>query len=55
VPNRGGRELFRVSGTFIVERKTERYGNVEVEYIEKVTYMEGEFICNTESLTFRTV
>lgn len=55
VDDRSGRELYRISrasGTFIVERKTERQGNLMVEYIEKVRMADGEITARIQSWTY---
>lgn len=52
VPNSSGRELFRINGTFVVERKTEQQGNLVVEYIERVRVVEGEIVAHIQSWTY---
>ena len=47
VPNYNNR--FRINGNFVIERRFEKQGDVEIEYIEDVRIRNGEVVANYET------
>ena len=55
LPNYDLVQNYYLNGVFIVERKTERHGNIEVEYIKKVRLLDSEVISNIEVIRARPI
>jgi len=55
LPNYDLVQNYYLNGVFIVERKTERHGNIEVEYVKKVRLLDSEVISNIEVIRARPI